>query len=271
MTVLVTGATGLVGARLLPRLLEAGMTCRALVRPGRDAPPGAARTEGDLLDPASLPAAVQGVCAVIHLAAVFRTSQSELIWKSNLAGTRNLIAAVKAHAPSARVIMASTALVYDMDTPRPGREDDACKPTLDYPASKLAAENELRSSGLTWAIQRFGFVYGDKDGHLEALPGLVARVNFHPAQRMSMVHHRDVATAVTLALTGAMDGRVVNIADEAPTSIYELAELVGQPIEPSAAPLANPWYIHMDGSLARRLGFQPRVRTVHQAAQENLM
>ncbi len=32
MTVLVTGATGLVGARLLPRLVEAGVHCRALLR-----------------------------------------------------------------------------------------------------------------------------------------------------------------------------------------------------------------------------------------------
>ncbi|MFE0753238.1 NAD-dependent epimerase/dehydratase family protein [Inquilinus sp. NPDC058860] len=271
MTVLVTGATGLVGARLLPRLMEAGIGCRALVRPGKEVPSGITPAEGDLLDPASLPAAVEGASAVIHLAAVFRTADTDLIWKSNLEGTRNLIAAMKAHTPSARFIMASTGLIYDMDTPRPGREDDECTPKLDYPASKLAAENELRNSGLNWSIQRFGFVYGDKDGHIESLPKLVAHVNFHPAQRMSMVHHRDIATAMNLALTGAMDGRIVNIADEAPTSIYELVELVGESIEPSAEPLANPWYIHMDGSLARRLGFQPVVRTVYQAAQQNLM
>jgi hypothetical protein len=34
---------------------------------------------------------------------------------------------------------------------------------------------------------------------------------------------------------------------------------------------ANPWYISMDGSLARRLGFQPAVRTVYQAAKEDHM
>ena len=41
MTILVTGATGLVGARLLPRLVQAGLDCRALLRGGKPAPSGA--------------------------------------------------------------------------------------------------------------------------------------------------------------------------------------------------------------------------------------
>jgi len=74
-----------------------------------------------------------------------------------------------------------------------------------------------------------------------------------------------------LALTGAMDGRVVNIVDEAPTSIYELVELVGETLDGSSEPLTNPWHLHVDGTLARTLGFQPIVRTVHQAVHEKLM
>ena len=271
MTILITGTTGLVGARLLPRLVAAGFDCRALVRPGKPAPVGAETAQGDLLDPSSLPAAVAGVSAVIHLAAVFRTADSELIWKSNLEGTRNLIAAVKAHAPAARFILSSTSNVYDADAPRPSREDDASSPTLAYPASKLTAEAELRASGLTFAIQRFGFVYGDGDGHIESLARLAPQAGLHPAQRMSLVHHRDIATAMRLALDGAMDGRIVNIGDDAPTSIYELVELAGGSIEPSSAPLANPWRLHTDGALARRLGFRPVVRTVHQAAEEGIL
>jgi len=271
MTILVTGGTGLVGARLLPRLVQAGMDCRALMRSGQMAPAGVATAPGDLLDPASLAQAVDGVSAIIHLAAVFRTPDTDLIWRINLEGTRNLISATRAHAPAARFIMASTTNVYDIDNPRPGREDDAADPQQAYPASKLAAESELRESGLNWSIQRFGFVYGDKDGHLESLPRLVTNAKWHPAQRMSMIHHRDIATAMELALTGAMDAQIVNIVDDAPTSIYELAELVGETMEPSSAPLANPWRLHADGSLARNLGFNPVVRTIHQAVQENLL
>ncbi|OWJ58635.1 NAD-dependent epimerase/dehydratase family protein [Inquilinus limosus] len=271
MTVLLTGATGLVGTRLLPRLVEAGMDCRALIRPGKEAPAGVAAVTGDILDPASLVSAMAGVSAIIHLASVFRSHDTDLIWKSNLDGTRGLIAAAKAHAPEARFIMASTGHVYDRDNPHPGREDDPVDPELAYPASKVAAEKELRGSGLNWAILRLPFVYGDKDGHLEWLPKQVVAAKWHPAQKMSTIHHRDIATAMQLALGGAMDGRIVNIADEAPTSIYELAALVGETMESSAEPLASPWHLHMDGSLARSLGFQPIVRTVYQAAQEKLM
>lgn len=273
MTILMTGTTGLVGVRLLPRLVEAGVDCLALVRGAKEVPTDVTAVEGDLLDPTTLARAVEGISAIVHLAAVFRTPDTNLIWKSNLEGTRHLIAATKAHAPDARFIMASTSNIYNIDTPRPGREDDAADPKQAYPASKLAAEKELRESGLDWSILRFGFVYGDKDGHVESLPRLVSQgqAKFHPAQRMSMVHHRDIAAAISLALTGAMDGHVVNLADDAPTSIYELFQLVGEAMEPSSEPLVNPWHLHIDGSLARRLGLQPTVRTVHQAVQEQLM
>jgi UDP-glucose 4-epimerase len=266
-----TGVTGLVGARLLPRLVEAGLDCRALVRGGKEIPPGVTAVRGDLLDPSSLPQAVEGVSNVIHLAAVFRTQDTDLIWKSNLEGTQNLIAAVKAHAPKARFILASTSNVYDSGNSHPGREDDPVDPKQAYPASKVAAEKELRESGLNWAVLRFPFVYGDRDGHLQDLPKYAIAGKWHPAKRISTIHHRDIATAIKFALGGVFDRCTVNISDEAPTSIYELAELVGERLAPSSTPLENPWHLLVDSSLARSLGFQPSVRTVHQAAQEKLM
>jgi nucleoside-diphosphate-sugar epimerase len=163
MTVLVTGGTGLVGSRLLRRFVDAGIDCRALVRPGKEVPAGPTRIEGDLLDAGSLKQAVDGVTAIVHLAAVFRTQNEDEIWRANLDGTRNLIAAAKAHAPDARFVMASTGLVYDEDASRPSIEGDELHPKLAYPASKVAAENELRGSGLTWSILRLPFVYGDGD------------------------------------------------------------------------------------------------------------
>jgi len=269
MTILITGATGLVGERLLPRLVEAGFACRVLLRPGKSAPDGTETVTGDILEPSTLPDAVRGVSAIVHLAAVFRTQDTDLIWKSNLEGTRNLVAAAKVHAPSARFIMSSTSHVYNHHNPHPGREDDPVEPRQAYPASKVAAETELRESGLNWSVLRFPFVYGDGDGHLESLPKHVGA--WHPAQRMSTIHHRDVATAVRLALDGVFDGRVANVADEAPTSIHELSAMQGVPMKSSAEPLSNPWYLHVDTSLARGLGFRSAVRTVYQAQQEGLM
>lgn len=269
-TLLLTGATGLIGSRLLPRLADAGYDCRALVR-GDAAPAGGTAVRGDLTDPASLRPAVEGVDAVVHLGALFRTEDEEAIWTINQDGTRNLVAAVKAHAPGARVVMASTGNVYDADATRPGRETDACHPTAAYPASKIEAEAILRDSGLTWTILRLPFVYGDGDGHLEAMPALAQRFGLHPANAYSVAHHRDVMTAVDLALSGAMDGRVVNIADDAPMTVLEMTDIAGAPIEGSAEPLTHPWAGRMDTTLARELGFRPSVPTMRGAARDGLL
>ncbi|MCX5066003.1 NAD(P)-dependent oxidoreductase [Micromonospora lupini] len=266
-----TGGTGLVGPRLLGRLSAAGVECRALVRPGKEVPEGVQRAEGDILSPDSLPAAVKGVTAVIHLAAVFRTRDDDQIWTVNRDGTRNLIAAVEQHAPEARFLLASTSNIYDADSTHPGREDDPVAPALAYPASKIEAEQLLRASGLTWGILRLPFIYGDQDGHLESLPELAAGMGWHPAQRLSVVHHADIATAFALALTGAFDNRTVNIADESPSSIYEISQIVGYSYSSSAEPLSQPWKGQMDVSLARSLGFTPTISTIHEAVRNGAL
>jgi UDP-glucose 4-epimerase len=271
MTILVTGGTGLVGPRLLKRLAASGVECRALVRPGKDVPDGVARVEGDILSPENLPAALKDVDAIIHLAALFRTPDEDEIWRVNLEGTRNLIAAAKEHAPDARFLMSSTGNVYADGVGRPAREDDEVHPTAAYPASKVEAEKLLRDSGLNWAILRLPFIYGDGDGHLEALPALSARGNRHPAGRLSVAHHIDIATAFELALTGVMDGRIVNIADDAPMTVYELARLAGADYPESQEPLPNPWQGVMDIGLARSLGFQSKVPTIYEAVRQGLL
>ncbi|RXK83165.1 NAD-dependent epimerase/dehydratase family protein [Filimonas effusa] len=269
--ILITGATGLVGARLVPRLQKMGWECVALVRKGKNVPSGITMMEGDLFDTPTLAQAVKGVSAIIHLAAVFRTQDTDLIWKSNLEGTHNLIMAAKEHNPGVRFIFASTNHVYNINNSHPGCEEDVVEPQHPYPASKVEAEKELRVSELNWSILRFPFVYGDADGHLESLQGHAIAGKMHPAMKISTIHHLDIATAMNVVLAGAMDRRIVNITDEATLSVYELIQIAGGKMEPSAEPLQNPWHLHADGSLARSLGFQPMIRTVYQAAQENLL
>src|SRR5918998_5066809 len=220
---LLTGATGLVGSRLLPRLVQDGFECRALVRGDAALPSGTTGVRGNLADPDTLRAAVEGVDAVVHLAALFRTQDEDAIWRANRDGTRNLITAVQQHAPRARLVMSSTGNVYNADATRPALETDECSPAAAYPASKVAAEQLLRDSGLTWAVLRLPFVYGEGDGHLASIQALVPRFGLHPAHAFSVAHHRDIAAAVRLALTGVMDGRIVNLTDDAPVTVFEMA------------------------------------------------
>lgn len=271
MTILVTGGTGLVGSRLLPRLVDAGINCRALVRADKTVPLGVTAVKGDILDPASLGTAVTGVDAIVHLAALLRTPDSKQIWDVNLEGTRNLIDAAKAHAPSARFIMASTGLVYNEHSPRPSLESDEVMPARDYPASKVAAEKLLRESGLNWSILRFGFVYGDADGHIAQIPHIARLLKLHPANRLSMIHHRDIATFFKMGLGGALDGQVVNTVDDAPMTIFELSAIAGVSMEPAPTPLTDPWSGVLDGSLAQSLGFRSEVATTWQAAREGAL
>ena len=144
MSILVTGGAGLVGSRLLRRFAKSRNDCRALIRAGKQVPAGVAIVEGDLFDTASLKTAVEEVSTIVHLAAVFRTQNEDEIWRVNLDGSRNLIDAAKQYAPKVRFIMASTALVYNENAPRPGKEDDEVSPQRAYPASKVAAEKERR-------------------------------------------------------------------------------------------------------------------------------
>ena len=90
MNILVTGATGKVGSRLAMRLVQQGHAVRALVRDAARATDlsdnGIQLAIGDLMQPASLPAAVEGVDAVVHCAAFFRGATPEQIHAAAAAG-----------------------------------------------------------------------------------------------------------------------------------------------------------------------------------------
>lgn len=64
-----------------------------------------------------------------------------------------------------------------------------------------------------------------------------------------MMYHTDIATAFRLALTGALDGRTVNFADESTVGVFEADALIGAEFPQSSELLASPW--HTDVSLAR--------------------
>jgi dihydroflavonol-4-reductase len=111
--ILVTGATGHIGNVLVRRLLENGEQVRALVWRGEDSTPiqglELERIEGDVLDPQSLERALKGVDRVYHLAGIISImpGRSPLVWRVNVDGTRNVLAAAR-RAGVRRLVYASS-------------------------------------------------------------------------------------------------------------------------------------------------------------------
>jgi len=97
--VLVTGATGLLGSHLVRKLLEKGYPVRALKRKESDTSrlgkyaQHVEWIEGDVLNYNSLVQALKGVEGVFHCAArvSFRPADKELMFETNVIGTRNMI------------------------------------------------------------------------------------------------------------------------------------------------------------------------------------
>jgi nucleoside-diphosphate-sugar epimerase len=279
VTTLVTGATGRIGSRFVPRLLQQRLAVRALARDAGRAEPlrerGAEIVLGDLRDRDTRDRAVEGVDAIVHLGAAFRgVDDDEAVAVNQTAaielGRSALAAGVR------RFVLASTNLVYGPGRGHPAREDDPPNPSHVYPATKAAAEDALkelhREHGLGLRIVRLAFVYGERDPHLGE--SLMWARNWPAHKRLHLVHHADVAQALIRALRAAgIDGATFNAADDAPVSALELLQLNAEPLPAGFAdrPLADPWEGIVDTTrLRRELGFRaiyPSVYTAQDAGQ----
>lgn len=286
MKILITGATGKVGSRLVPRMLAKGHEVRILVRDAAKASAlvelGATVAVGNLFNEDTLPSAVEGVDAVIHLAALFRTfTDNEGIVKTNHEGTMALAHAAIA-AGVKRFVFTSTSNVYGSGYGHPARENDFVNinDPRPYSSSKVAAEQELmslhKSKGLDVRILRLAFVYGDKDPHIEEILPLLKKMNRHSGSRMHMVHHLDVAQALHILLsTDGLDGEIFNVADDAPITLYEMADSFGQAasiFDTEEGPLNDPFEGITDISKLRNItGFRPLVPSYYAARDLDIL
>ena len=252
MKIFLTGSTGRVGRRLLPRLAAGGHEVSALVRDPATVDAitavGAKAVTGDLLDPSTYEHALAGHDAVLHVGAVLRSQDETLIKRVNLDSTVSLArAAATAGVP--RLVFTSTNLVY--------------------PQTKAQAERTLLDlAGLDVRIVRLAFVYGDGDPHLRESLHWAAQWPAH--QRLHMIHHADVAQALVRALNApGIDGRIYNAADESPVTAWELHQINGQAMPDNGASDGDMWHGIVDTARIRtELGFRalyPSMWSAHAA------
>src|SRR6266851_4796087 len=149
MDVLVTGATGFVGANVARLLVADGYRVRVLARPASSLQAlSGCRVEifrGDILDPHALAPAVRGCAIVFHVAADYRlwAKDPHEIYRNNVDGTRTVLEACE-RADVGRVVYTSS--VGTLGIPKDGRPGTEATPVAledmigSYKRSKFLAE-----------------------------------------------------------------------------------------------------------------------------------
>jgi NADH dehydrogenase len=199
MKILVTGATGFIGPKVVHALRAQDRDVRALVRRPERATQlagwGVELATGDLTDAASLEAAAQGCTHVVHLVAIL-TGQPADFQRVMTQGTKDLVAAAKAAGVERFVLMSALGT------------SEAAKDTVPYYAAKWAEEREVAGSGLEHTILRPSFVFGRDGG---ALPLFIKQVRYSPVvtvigdgrQRSQPIWVDDLTQYVALAVDDA--------------------------------------------------------------------
>ncbi len=208
MTVLVTGPDGFIGRALVPTLEAAGFAVR---RAGRE-------TTGDIARPVDWTPFLEGVEAVVHLAArvhVLREEASDplsLYRRVNRDGTERLAAAAAA-AGVRRFILLSTVKVHGENARRPLTPADPPAPQDAYAVSKWEAEQALAAAGagMERVVLRSPLVYGPGvGGNFLRLLRLVDRAPVLPFgaidNRRSLIYVANLADAIRHAITNAPPG-----------------------------------------------------------------
>jgi dihydroflavonol-4-reductase len=228
VTTLVTGATGFVGSAVVRALVSRAEPVRAMVRPSSslrllEGLPVEIVT-GDLAEPASCRAALEGCNALFHVAADYRlwVPQPESMYRTNVEGTRQLLLAAAA-ASIARIVYTSSVATLGL---RPDRQpaDETTAATLadmvgHYKRSKYLAEQAVRDlvaeTGLPVVIVNPAAPVGPGDARptptgrviLEAARG---RIPAYVDTGLNVVHVDDVAAGHLLAYErGALGERYI--------------------------------------------------------------
>jgi len=242
--VLITGATGAIGPRVVQAMNQAGFRVRVFSAdppsPGM-LPQDTEVTIGDVNDQEAVTLAMRGVDAVVHLAALLHIvnptpEMRERYEQVNIGGTSTVVEAAINEGVK-RIVLFSTIAVYGETHGRILNEESPTQPETDYGRTKLAAEkivlNAKGSDGKPLGtVLRLGAVYGSRiKGNYERLTQALAGNRFIPVgkgdNRRTLVYDKDVGQAALLAVSHPRAaGRIFNVTDGHFHALNEIIESI---------------------------------------------
>lgn len=218
MNTLVTGGSGVVGRALLKQLVSQGREVRALVRSnnaeGTVSALGAKPVHGDILDYASLVAAMEGCDVVYHVAGYNEMCLGDpsMLYRVNVDGARNTLRAAAA-AGVRRMVFTSSATTLGEERRSVGDERSPHRGWFlsNYERSKYEAEQTLLSEGTTVevvvvnpsSVQGPGRASGTGRLFLDLINGKIPAV---VDSRFSIIDITDCARGHVLAETNGVPG-----------------------------------------------------------------
>lgn len=178
MKVLVTGACGFLGSTVVRYLIDAGYSVRAMVRKKSEISMLSGLdieiTGGDILHPQAVERAVSGCKIILHLASAYTfypwwEKEAKGIYKINVDGTKNLLAAALRHKVEKFIFTSSIASIGRRLDDRPSNEEtlfDLWHMASHYGRSKVLAEYEVLKAcakGLPAVILNPAIIIGQRD------------------------------------------------------------------------------------------------------------
>lgn len=225
--VLVTGPAGFVGRHLNKELGEAFVPF-----------------DGDVLDAAAVAGAIREAqpSALVHLAAESSVAASwespTRVWRVNVAGTVNVLEAVRRERPRTRVLFASTCEVYGNASRFPTPEDEPVKPISPYAVTKAAAELACALPGVDVVVARSFSHEGPGRDDRFAIGSWTRQIARHEADgggtllvgdlsaERDLTDVRDVARAYRLLLDPSVAAGTYNVASGRSVTMEHVVELL---------------------------------------------
>ena len=273
MRIFVTGATGVIGRRVIPLLVAAGHDVTAVARSAERgaalAKQGARPLQVNLFDPSDVRTAVAGHDTIVNLATHIPPSSKAFLpssWRENhrirREASRNLVDAGFATGAS-RMIQESFIGLYPDCGEDWITEEVEPRPTAHVRSALDAEHQALRfvESGGTGIVLRFALFYGADSSYTVETVALarkrVAATFGRHDGFVSSIHHDDAASAVVSALK--VPAGTYNIGDDEPVRRRAYFESLAKALDVPVPWLPPAWMAGLFGSIGRTIGRSHRM------------